>query len=95
MLISRACYTPFFDAVPAISSTIFPFSGGIEKLALLLSSNVEHVLVNVVNALRVLSESSPENQKVIGESNAIPVVIELIGTCLTYSYFVLFIIFYR
>ena len=46
---------------------------------LLLSSNVEHVLVNVVNALRILCEKDPENQKVIGDSNAIPTIIELIG----------------
>ena len=53
--------------------------GGIEKLVALLSSNTEHVLVNVVNALRVLSENAPENQKVIGESSAISTIIELIG----------------
>ena len=64
------------------SSIIFkflPLIGGIEKLVLLLSSNVEHVLVNVVNALRILCEKDPENQKVIGDSNAIPTIIELIG----------------
>ena len=57
----------------------------------LLSSDVEHVLVNVVNALRVLSEDSPDNQKTVGESNAIPTLIELVGMI---SFFYLFVCFF-
>lgn len=45
------------------------------------------MLVNVVNALRVLSENAPENQRVIGESNAIPTIIELVGMfCILVAY---------
>ena len=58
----------------------------------LLSSDVEHVLVNVVNALRVLSEDSPDNQKAVGESNAIPTLIELIGIIPCFYLFVCFLI---
>lgn len=50
----------------------------------LLSSNEEHVLINVVNALRILSENTPENQEFIGQSNAIPTIIELIGRNLNF-----------
>ena len=66
---------------------IILLSGGIEKLvALLLSSDIEHVLVNVVNALRVLAERSPENQTAIGRENAIPTLIELLGKMLSVQF---------
>ena len=48
----------------------------------LLSSETEHVLVNVVNALRVLAEKDLENQTAIGCHNAVPIIIELISMCI-------------
>lgn len=51
---------------------------------MLLSSNVEHVLVNVVNALRILADKTPENQSVIGQQGAITTLIELLGELFNY-----------
>ncbi len=55
------------------------FLGAIERLVRLLFSDVEHVLVNVVNALRVLADKTPENQSEIGRQGAIATLIELLG----------------
>lgn len=45
----------------------------------LLESKVEHVLVNTVNALRVLVEANVENQTKVANSNAVSVLIDLLG----------------
>lgn len=45
----------------------------------LLESKVEHVLVNTVNALRVLVEGNKENQAKVANSEAVSVLIDLLG----------------
>lgn len=61
---------------------IFPNpSGGVEALVRLLDSKVEHVLVNTVNALRVLVEANMENQTKVANSDAVSVLIDLLGKC--------------
>ncbi|EDO43577.1 predicted protein [Nematostella vectensis] len=54
--------------------------GGIEALVGLLNSDVEHVLVNAVNALRVVADGSKSNQKAIAESGALDILISLLST---------------
>ncbi|KXJ05225.1 Ankyrin and armadillo repeat-containing protein, partial [Exaiptasia diaphana] len=53
---------------------------GVEALVSLLDSKVEHVLVNTVNALRVLVEANMENQTKVANSDAVSVLIDLLGT---------------
>lgn len=50
-----------------------------DALVDLLESKVEHVLVNTVNALRVLVEGNKENQTKVANSEAVSVLIDLLG----------------
>eukprot|EP00794_Sanderia_malayensis_P003419 gene3419-3910_t len=64
----------------AANQKIIADQGAVEKLVKLLSSDVEHVLVNVVNALRVLADKTSENQSAIGSHGAISIIIDLLGS---------------
>ena len=49
----------------------------------LLESQTEHVLVNAVNALRVLCEGNCSNQTAVAQSGAVEILIPLLGRCAT------------
>ena len=53
--------------------------GGIEALVGLLDSELEHVLVNCVNALRVLCDGNHDNQTAVAKSGAIDTLTELLS----------------
>ena len=53
--------------------------GGIEPLVALLDSELEDVLVNAVNALRVLCEGNPANQTSIARGGAIEPLVEFLN----------------
>ncbi|KAK3726414.1 hypothetical protein QZH41_019667 [Actinostola sp. cb2023] len=53
--------------------------GGVEALVSLLESKVEHVLVNSVNALRVLVEGNMDNQTKVANSDAVVILIDLLA----------------
>ncbi|KAL9968183.1 hypothetical protein ACROYT_G026526 [Oculina patagonica] len=53
--------------------------GGIEALVSLLDSELEHVLVNCVNALRVLCDGNHDNQTAVAKSGAIDTLTELLS----------------
>lgn len=53
--------------------------GGIEPLVSLLDSELEHVLVNCVNALRVLCDGNHDNQTAIAKSGAVDILTELLS----------------
>ena len=52
---------------------------GISSLVQLLDSDVENVLVNTVNAIKVLSFKNPANQTLIGQLGAIKYLVEFLG----------------
>ena len=54
-------------------------SGGIQSLVVLLDSKLEHVLVNCVNALRVLCDGSYDNQTAVAQSGAVDTLTELLS----------------
>ena len=56
-----------------------PHLGGIESLVGLLDSELEHVLVNCVNALRVLCDGNHDNQTAVAKSGAIDTLTELLS----------------
>ena len=45
----------------------------------LLDSEIEHVLVNTVNALRLLCEGNRENQTAVTKSEVTEILIHLLG----------------
>ena len=47
----------------------------------LLDSELEHVLVNCVNALRMLCDGNHDNQTAVAESSAIDTLTELLSKC--------------
>lgn len=53
--------------------------GGIEALVGLLDSKLEHVLVNCVNALRVLCDGNHDNQTAVAKSGAVDTLTELLS----------------
>jgi hypothetical protein len=55
------------------------FSGGVDAIVSLLESKVEHVLVNTVNAIRVLVEGNMNNQTTVANSDAVVILIDLLG----------------
>ena len=57
----------------------YPHLGGIEALVGLLGSQLEHVLVNCVNALRVLCDGNHDNQTAVANSGAIDTLTELLS----------------
>ena len=54
-------------------------SGGVQSLVVLLDSKLEHVLVNCVNALRVLCDGSYDNQTAVAQSGAVDTLTELLS----------------
>ena len=52
--------------------------GGIESLVKLLDSELEDVLVNAVNALRVLCVGNPENQTGVARAGGIEPLVEFL-----------------
>ena len=53
--------------------------GGIEPLVRLLDSKLEHVLVNCVNALRVLCDGNHSNQTAVAQIGAVAILTELLS----------------
>lgn len=67
-------YLPF----SLLSKEIIASNGGIKPLVDLLDSELEDVLVNTVNAIRVLCINNPANQSEVGASGALQPLVEFL-----------------
>lgn len=79
MIHSRAAVILGDLACIDVNQTKIAEQGGIKPLVLLLDSELEHVLVNCVNALRVLCDGNHDNQTAVAKSGAIAILTQLLS----------------